>query len=470
MFNKNLVSLFFSQERLQILQLSRSRDRAVKYATLDLPKGLISNYKVQDKSTLAEILKTTWAKLGIREKSVGIVVPEFSTFTKLLSLPSLELEEIDEAVRWQAHEFLPVDPSIMVMDWKIAERLDSGFKILACAIDKEVLGGYVDSASDAGLFPLVVEIPSISLVRMLEPMAGIRLILYDSHGEVIIIVAKGETVLGSSIVPLDDKEEIVKISKRILEHYGKTDLEKILIGGSLINSDLPQKLEKSFNKSVSFVKPEIKGLPEEGIQEYLIPISLQFKDPIEPASEQTINLLPINMIIKYKKERLKLQIWGLTLTITLFVWISFLTILGTHLYLRDQTVLLKKSNKLVLESLQKRREVSEQVREINEISENILKIKAIYVMPQEILNAIYSAVPPGVSISKYDVDLDKGEIKLSGRASDRLGVVEFKQKLEKNPNFSAINVPISSFELKENSEFNLSFEYPKLKPDKSVKK
>ena len=37
------------------------------------------------------------------------------------------------------------------------------------------------------------------------------------------------------------------------------------------------------------------------------------KDPAEPADEATVNLLPSELVKKYDKERLKSQIWSLTL-------------------------------------------------------------------------------------------------------------------------------------------------------------
>jgi len=125
MMNKSFISLSISSQKLQVLQLNSGKDKVQKASTIDLPEGLISNHRVSDKQYLAKILKGVWKKVGLKEKTVGIVIPEFSTFIKQLTLPKLETVELDEAVQWQARDFLPTKVSNMSMDWKVVQRLSS---------------------------------------------------------------------------------------------------------------------------------------------------------------------------------------------------------------------------------------------------------------------------------------------------------------------------------------------------------
>ena len=85
MLKKNFVSIVFSANKLQILKLNSSKKKVEKHLTIDIPDGLIVNHKVQDVDILAKLLGQVWKKAGIKEKTVGLVVPEFSTFIKTLN-------------------------------------------------------------------------------------------------------------------------------------------------------------------------------------------------------------------------------------------------------------------------------------------------------------------------------------------------------------------------------------------------
>src|SRR3990170_5345127 len=239
MTKKSFVSLSFcSQKKLQVLQLDAKKKKVLKATTIEIPVGLIENFRVVDEVALAKILKGTWKKIGLKEKSVAIVVPELSTFTKILSLPKLEFSELDEAVRWQIVDFLPRKAKEIVVDWKIIEETDAGTQALVVSIAKDILQGYVRSAGLAGLFPLAVETPSLSIARIAGSQDKGRLIFYENFGLVHLMIAQGEKIIGSSVVDASEAEEVVRVSQRMLRHYTEVSVDEIVIGGPQINKNL----------------------------------------------------------------------------------------------------------------------------------------------------------------------------------------------------------------------------------------
>src|SRR3989344_1042234 len=134
MFRKLIISLFFLPDKLLVVQLARNKKRIKVAKSISVPEGIISNNRVVDPEALAKILRSIWSKFGLKEKGVGIILPEFSTFTKTFKLPELPLSELSEAVNWQAQEFLPSDASDMVMDWKVVERGSGETEILVVAV------------------------------------------------------------------------------------------------------------------------------------------------------------------------------------------------------------------------------------------------------------------------------------------------------------------------------------------------
>lgn len=459
MLKKSFVSLFFSSDKIQVLEMNSERTKVNKYSSIDLPEGLISENKVEDVDGLSKIIKSIWSKLGLKEKGVGIIVPEFSTYIKLLTLPKVSISELDEAVRWQAQDFLPTSPDAMVLDWKIIKKDETNFTILVAAIRKEILQSFVKSVESAGLFPLAVETPSLSLVRLASDEGEKLILLKITEAEGILVLAEGEKILGSSVVSINDLDEVLKTSKRIIAHYQGKGVEKILLGGANIPENLVSLLEKELGKKVEPIILKIAGISEALIQEYLIPISLQLEDLAEPSDVNSVNLLPLGLVNKYESARSRNKIWSITLTITLFTWTSFLLALGVYLFLSQQLTDAQ-NQKLNVSPIQQQKQAAiDEIDQINSVSNQVLNIKKATYKPDVILGEIDNAVIPGITLTGYILDLDAGSIKISGNSVDRPTLISFKQNLEKDSNIASVQIPISNLETETNLDFDVNFQY-----------
>lgn len=69
---------------------------------------------------------------------------------------------------------------------------------------------------------------------------------------------------------------------------------------------------------------------------------------------------------------------------------------------------------------------------------------------------ILESIPPGITISALGVDYLNNKIRLQGRADSREGLLAFQKKLEQNPQFSDVKIPLSQIAQKNNVPFELS--------------
>jgi len=463
---KPFVSLSFTQKKLQILKLNSAKTQVQTFTTIDLPKGLISNYLIQDKKTLAEILKNAWGKLGFREKSVALTIPEFSTFTKSLTLPTLQEKELDEAVRWQLRDLLPGIEKDMVVDWKVINHEKKAKQILAVAVPKILLSNYVDAVGFAGLMPLAIETPSLSLVRISDHQPTTKLVVYANFGEVVLSLAQGEKILSSSVVSSADPNGVLWTAQNMVSHYQKTPVERIEVGGLELTQGLMSKLQQTIGKPAHQIDVKISGLSPSQIQEYLVPLSLQFKDPAEPRDETTVNLLPLSWAKHYEGKKLKRQVWTVAIIASLFTSTCFLASLATNLWLETQTKVFQKK---IEQQTKLPADLDQQVAQANQITDKILKIEEKSQRPQDLLNKLSASQPPGIRLSDYKIDLDTGKVFLKGTASSRETLVSFKNNLQQDQAFSQVTIPISNFEAVSDFEFTMSLTYLSSNEQKPIK-
>ena len=457
MFGKTSVSIYFLSNSVQIFQLNSNKGRVIKRASIDLPEGLIKNHKIADKSTFASLLKEAWKKLQIKEKSVFLVIPEFSTFTKLIDLSGLKIAELQEAVGWQVQDYLPTENQEMIMDFKIVDKLKDGYKVLVVALEANSLKDFVDTLEAAGLFPINVEIPSISLTRLTEGDEKGKIIVYLSSDETIIVAGKGSEIYASSVVVGRELEEIEKNIKRIINHFTEVEIKTLYAGGEGIHIGNFEKIAQKLKLELKLIDPKLKGITSSEIQNYLVSYSSQLQTPSEPSDPLTLNLLPIGLVEKYQTSKKKVQAWSLTLTTTLFVWISFFITLAAFLFMNQQIKDIKALG--ASPTAIRTSDFTTKIESINKTIDRIEKIREVWVSPEIVLNEIANAKPQGITIANYIVDYENGKIRFSGISANRETLVSFKQNLMVNTNFVGIEMPITSFEAGTNLEFEVSLEY-----------
>lgn len=140
------------------------------------------------------------AKMKTREAVFSL--PDFSSFFITFDLPQMKEEEIPEAVRYNAPQYLPLPISETTLDWRLIEgrpispeRKGAKLKVLVIAIPNEVIAQYQMLAQMANLelYALESEVFGIvrSSIREKDKEKVVCLIDLGAHSSTINIVDKG---------------------------------------------------------------------------------------------------------------------------------------------------------------------------------------------------------------------------------------------------------------------------------------
>jgi len=199
------------------------------------------------------------------------------------------------------------------------------------------------------------------------------------------------------------------------------------------------------------------GIPAQEVQKYLIPYSLQLTSTAGPEEETTINLLPPKWVRKYLNKKLKLQILSLLVISSVFIWGSLGVAGALYYYLTAQERLL--ASDPAVASVNVPPELSQRAGEANKVITTTKSIVEASKYPQDILNPIFAARPGAVVLNAFKIDMETGKVTLMGVAANREALLEFKENLEKNDDFSLIQIPVSSFEAEIDLEFVANFIY-----------
>lgn len=155
---------------------------------------------------------TQKAKFQVRDAVFSI--PIFSTFTTLIELPSMPKEEIDQAIKFEARQYIPIPINDVVYDWDFVgmSRFKKDFnasankklekaKIILVAVPKEIINRYINIAKLSNLNLKGLESENFSLIRSLlgNDRSSSCIIDIGSRNTNVSIVDKGSLILTRSI-------------------------------------------------------------------------------------------------------------------------------------------------------------------------------------------------------------------------------------------------------------------------------
>lgn len=176
-----LVGIEVSSEAIKgvELQLKGQRFTVVKRAQVDLPAGLLTETftrpNIADVAGFKELLGRLRDQMDIRERSVGIALPDPVARVQILpfeKLPRRE-DELLEIISWRLKrdKLLPYDPHEARITFQImnpAPNTQEGIPVLISAVRKDVLGQYVTLFEETGLEPTAADLASFYGANLFE--------------------------------------------------------------------------------------------------------------------------------------------------------------------------------------------------------------------------------------------------------------------------------------------------------------
>ncbi|MDE2019196.1 MAG: type IV pilus assembly protein PilM [Patescibacteria group bacterium] len=122
-------------------------------------------------SEVIELLRALVRIMGTPAVNAIASLPPFSVFTTVLDFPQMAPQEVEQALRFQAQQYVPLPLSEVSLDWmKVGEfQDDQGFihqKIFLTSVPNEQINKYNKMFAAAGLRLSALETESLSLARL----------------------------------------------------------------------------------------------------------------------------------------------------------------------------------------------------------------------------------------------------------------------------------------------------------------
>ncbi len=201
--DKPLFGLDIGFNSLKAMQIEShgSKHTVVGYGVVHFDPKAIENGVIKDYELLAKAALDLFKNNiegEITTRRVALSVPAARTFSRILTLPQLDRKDLDEAVRTEAEQYIPVPIDDLYLDYVITEKTDKNIRVLAVAVPKKVIDSYSDLVALLGLDAVVMETTTGATGRLFS--------YTDAHNVPSVIIDFGSI---SSDISIYDKSLVV---------------------------------------------------------------------------------------------------------------------------------------------------------------------------------------------------------------------------------------------------------------------
>ncbi len=462
------------------------QDGLLQKAGVNLDPGVIDEGRLKDKEQFLKALVSLKSQLGNpnQKLSVVAVIPSNNIYTQAFNLPWLSETNLEEAANLNLQMISPVDSKSAYSDWQKLGDAQTGGKLelLGAFVNKPIVDDFLATLEEAGFLVVAVEFPSLAMSRTIQVYTKTldsktpQVILFISGDGLDFLILKDGHLYFSYFVSWasikgnsnqDTHEILLKVFSQVLIQ----EMKKVFTfysshwGGQANNIVLiTHGLHKEISQMIHDVFPvmQVQLLTLEGVGDlapsWYVALGSALRGQIPRDQDHLITLSPVGTEAHFYRRELMnfIHVWkNVLITTTGFLFLAFVI---SHILLYNASQRLEVDIQAIGQN--------PQVAEIDALSRaasdfNLLTSKALTAKTQTddflpiFQNLVSLARASGVSVTRIFVDSARVSILFNGKAPNETTVVNFKNKLLEQKQFTNVSLPLA--EIISNPDNSVSF-------------
>lgn len=234
--------------------------KLVRFGLNQLPEDSVVNREVFNPVAVTGAIQAALNQAHIVSKNVVTGMGGSSIILKRMTVEVQKVSELQDAVFWEAEQYLPFDPSEVSMDFHMISRgKDAKTDVLFVAAKLSVMDGFTAAVEGAGLKVKIVDTEYFALQNIFEAN-------YDARpGEAVALVDIGASTLKVLVIhdgvpvftkesPLGGRNLTAEIQRQM--NLGLADAEALKIGQG--RGAVPQEIAELTQVAVENFATEIR--------------------------------------------------------------------------------------------------------------------------------------------------------------------------------------------------------------------
>lgn len=160
--DKPLFGLDISPDTVRVMQVETTgKQRAISgYGSASFDPKAITDGVITHPEVVARAIHDlfdTNLRGTISTKRVALGLPAARTYSRAIKLPKLEPKEIEDAVRLEAEQYIPVSLESLYLDYTNIQTTESEMELFAVAAPRAIVDSYIELMELVNLQPVLIE-------------------------------------------------------------------------------------------------------------------------------------------------------------------------------------------------------------------------------------------------------------------------------------------------------------------------
>lgn len=196
LFKKRFTTVDIGTDSIKAARFINDSDLMLEGISLKkLPYESIKDGRIIDEAVVAARLAELLEELNGKRDEIVTTIPVNNLIIRKIELPVMGADELAEALKWEAADYLPYPVENAVLDYKIISQERDKLGILLLAVKSDIIASIKSVFRRINLTPSVINIQPMALLSLLDFQNK----LDDSTAAVIDIGASGtRIIIGSS--------------------------------------------------------------------------------------------------------------------------------------------------------------------------------------------------------------------------------------------------------------------------------
>lgn len=154
------LDIGFSSLKVMQIDLSNHKPTIIGYGVASFDTPYIVDGIIVNPEALAKVAYELFSKNIIGEITTHravIAVPASRTFNRNMTLPAMHSEDIAEAVRMEAEQYIPIPLDELYTDYSIISQTPKQIELLAVAVPKKIIDSYLAFVRLIDIEPVLLE-------------------------------------------------------------------------------------------------------------------------------------------------------------------------------------------------------------------------------------------------------------------------------------------------------------------------
>ena len=157
----------------KVVQLQKMNDDSIKLlkaGRINLPQNVINEGEIVDSSLVVRNLENLFNQINFKPDKAVTTVSCKSVIVRNISLPKMPEEELKEALKWEADDYLPYSVEEAVFDYIMVNKsiTEDEYNLIMVAASRSTIDSYVSILEELYIEPLAVNVQGMALLSILS--------------------------------------------------------------------------------------------------------------------------------------------------------------------------------------------------------------------------------------------------------------------------------------------------------------